>query len=428
VNVPAALSDDLALFCLFCLFLIPLAAAGLALINTGLGRARSAGHAMLASLLAMAVAALAYFVCGFAWQGYAGGPAHVLTIAGRSWNWIAAERFFFRSLPPDNSSAILVAGLQLLAVSLAALIPLGSGLDRWRLGAVTISTALLAGWTYPLFAHWVWDGGWLAQLGANYHLGSGFLDSGGASTIHATGGLTALAIAWILGARRGKFPPEGMPAVFPGHNAVLVIFGCSLALAGWLGLNSAGAILFGGAGPQRLPLVAINTVLAACSAGVTAAATTRLRFGKPDASLTANSWVGGLVAGSAGCCYFAPLAAVVVGIVAGLLVTFSVEFIELRLTIDDPGGAVSAHAVCGLWGILAVGLFSRSGTGQWMAQLLGVATLLGVVLPMTYGLNWLVNRFYPQRVAGEAEREGMDLFELGAEAYPEFVTEDFSRR
>src|SRR5579864_6994970 len=257
--------------CLFFIFLVPLAAAGLALMNVGLGRSRSAGHMMMASLCALAVAGLAYFVCGFAWQGFIGGPGHVLTLSGKSWNWIAAEPFFFRKLSFDGSASSLTALFQIFCVGLAALIPLGSGADRWRLRASCLSTGLLAAWTYPLFAHWVWGGGWLAQLGTNYGIGRGFLDAGGASSIHVVGGLTALAVIWILGPRRGKYSGDGMAPAIPGHNSVLVLFGCILALVGWIGINSAGAILFTGAQASGAALIAINTLLAASASALTAA-------------------------------------------------------------------------------------------------------------------------------------------------------------
>src|ERR1019366_8471660 len=209
-------------------------------------------------------------------------------------NWIAAEPFFFRKLGLDGSPAFLAALLQIFCVGLAALIPLGSGADRWRLRASGISTAILAAWTFPLFAHWVWGGGWLAQLGVNYGLGHGFLDVGGAGTIHVVGGLTALSVTWILGPQRGKYSADGMAPAIPGHNAVLTMFGCLLALLGWLGLNSAGAILFVGGAPSGSALIAMNTTLAAAAAALTAAFITKVRFGKPDASLTANGWVAGL--------------------------------------------------------------------------------------------------------------------------------------
>jgi Amt family ammonium transporter len=172
-----------------------------------------------------------------------------------------------------------------------------------------------------------------------------------------------------------------------------------------------------------VPLIAVNATLGAAAAGLAAAGITRARFTRTDASLCANAWVAGLVASSAGCALLNPAEAVIVGLVAGALAVFSVEWLELRLTVDDPGGAISVHALGGLWGLLAVGLFAPAGnSGQWLAQLIGVATLLGFVLPAVYGLNWLLDRFYRQRVAPEGERQGLDLYELGAGAYPDFMT------
>jgi Amt family ammonium transporter len=262
----------------------------------------------------------------------------------------------------------------------------------------------------------------------------GFLDSGGASAIQVVGGLTALSITWILGPRRGKFSPEGMPSALPGHNAVLVLLGCFLAWLGWLGLDSAGALLFTGVEASHVVLIAMNTTLAAGAAALSVAGITRARFGKTDASLCANGWVAGLVAVSAGCAVVRPAAAVIIGLVAGALVVYAVEWLELHLGVDDPGGSVSVHAVAGLWGLLAAGPLAAIAPGdsawQWLWQLVGIATLIGFVLPLTYGLNWALNRFSPQRVAVEGERQGLDLYELGAGAYPDFQThnEDFWQR
>ena len=210
----------------------------------------------------------------------------------------------------------------------------------------------------------------------------------------------------------------------PGHNAVYMMFGCLLALMGWIGLNGAGAILFAGVDPGATVLIGVNTLLCAASAGLTAAIITKIRFRKPDASLSVNGWVGGLVASSAACAYVLPPEAVVIGAIAGGLVTLSIEWFELKLGVDDPGGAVSAHGLSGLWGVLAAGLIGNAanGHGQLIAQLVGIATLLGFVFPLTYGMNWLLDRVHRQRVEHEGERQGMDLFELGAGAYPEFVT------
>jgi Amt family ammonium transporter len=431
------MTETQTIFCVFFLMLAPLAGAGLALMNAGLGRTRNAAHSMMAALCVIAVAACVYYVCGRGLQGYAGGLSRVIIAGGKPWDWIGAEPWFFVGMPRDSlahgaSPAFLFGWFGIVAAGLAGLIPLGSGADRWRLGAVCASTALLSGLAFPLFAHWAWGGGWLAQLGMNYGLGHGYLDAGGSGTIHTVGGLTALAITWIIGPRRGKYSSDGMPMAIPGHNAVLVLFGCMIAFVGWLGLNSAGAILFAGVEPGRVPMIAVNTLLAASSAALVAAMITKIRFGKPDASLTANGWVGGLVAGSAACAFVPPAAIMIVGIVAGALVTFSVELLDLRLEVDDPGGSISVHAVAGLWGVLAVGLLGHleAGTdGQLLAQVVGIGTLLGFVLPLTYGLNLILNRFIPQRVAVEGEQQGMDLYELGAGAYPEFMThtDDFMR-
>lgn len=415
--------------CIFFLLLAPLAGAGLALINAGLGRSRNAAHSMMAALCVMSVAACVYFVCGRAFQGYAGGMAHFVSVGNKSWDWIGAEPWFFRGLPMNAAQNVpplfLFAWFGILAAGLAGTIPLGSGADRWRLAAICASTALLGGLIFPLFAHWAWGGGFLAQLGTNYGLGRGYLDAGGAGPIHALGGLTALAITWIVGPRRGKYTADGMPMAIPGHNAVLVLFGCMVAFVGWLGLNSAGAMLFAGVEAGRAPLIAVNTLLSASAAALATAVITKLRFSKPDASLTANGWVGGLVASSAACAFVAPAAVLIVGLVAGALVTLSVDVLDLRMEVDDPGGAISVHAVSGIWGVLAVGLFGRleaDGAGQLLAQAVGIATLVGFVLPLSYALNLLLDRAMGQRVAVEGEHQGMDLYELGAGAYPEFVT------
>jgi ammonium transporter, Amt family len=437
------LSELSTVLCTGLILLIPMALAGISLINTGLGRARSAAHLMMSSLCVVSVAALVYFVCGFAWQGFAGGPSHFIAIAGKEWSWIGAGPFFLRRLSSGNVTESLEVMLGMWSVGLAALIPLGTGADRWRLGAACASTAILTGVTFPIFAHWVWGGGWLAQLGVNYGLGVGFLDAGGSGSVQTLGGLTALSIGWILGPRLGKYTRDGLPSAIPGHNSVFVIFGCFLAMLGWIGLNGAGAILFAETHPNRIVAIALNTMLAAAAAGLTGAIITKVRFGRPDASLTANGWVGGLAASSAGCAFIEPAEAVAIGIVAGALVIFSVELLELRLSLDDPGGSISAHGLGGIWGLLAAGLLARfpgpvvdgavgppsAIPGQLLAQLVGIATLIGFVLPLTYGLNWLLNQYYPQRVAPEGERQGMDLHELGAGAYPEFLThtEEFTQ-
>jgi Amt family ammonium transporter len=427
------LNEITAAVCGLCLLTVPLAAAGVALMNAGLGRSRNAAHVMTASLCIFAIAGLVSFVVGFGLQSHSSLPSPAAMMGGKAWSWIGGGPFFFRGLNFDELSPVpLAAWLQLTSVGLAALIPLGGGGGRWRLGSICASTALFSAITYPVFAHWVWGGGWLAQLGANYGLGRGFVDAGGSGVIQCTGGLTALAVTWMLGPRQGKFGMDGMPAAIPGHNVLVVLFGCALAMGGWVSLNEAGGILYAGAKLASLPLIAVNTLLAAGSALLAAAGVTRFRFGKPDASLSGNGWVAGLVASSASCVFVKPAESVVIGLVAGVLAVYSIELFELRLGVDDPGGTVSVHAVGGLWGLLAMGLFGRSGQdqGQLLAQVVGIATLLGFVFPLTYGITWALNRISPFRVSPEGEWQGMDLYELGAGAYPEFVShgEEFTPR
>ena len=412
---------------LLAIMLIPFAAAGLGLIHSGLGRSRSAAHALLATLCVLSITAIVFVLVGFAWTGYNGGHSYSVITGGTSWNWIGAGPYMVSGIGADAASAQVAIRLcfHVFAVGLAGVIAIGAGADRWRLGATCVSSAIFAAVLYPLFAHWVWGGGWLVALGANFGLGSGMLDVGGSAVVQTTGGLTALAIACLLGPRRGKYGADGVATAIPGHNIVLVLFGCLLALVGWTGLNAAGAMIFYAVDPARVVLVVLNTMLAAAAAALAALSVTRFRFGKPDASLTANGWVAGLVAGSAGCASMPPSAAIFVGLVAGGMVPYAVELLELKLYIDDPGGAISVHAGAGLWGTLAAGIFAFVAPGmrgpQILAQLVGIATLLGFVLPLAYGANWLLHRIAPQRVDRDGDYQGMDIRELGAGAYPEFV-------
>ena len=169
-----------------------------------------------------------------------------------------------------------------------------------------------------------------------------------------------------------------------------------------------------------LPLTAINTLLSASAALAATFTVTRIRFGKPDASLCANGWMSGLVASCACAALVSPIASLFVGMVAGIATPLLVELFELALSVDDPSGAVSVHAAAGLWGLVAAGIFAPR-PGQFVAQMVGIATLLGVFLPLVYLLFWLLNRVVPFRVDPDGERIGMDLHELGGGAYPEFV-------
>jgi Amt family ammonium transporter len=417
----APLSDAVFALALGLLLMSPLAIAGLALINVGLGRTRSAAQALLGNLAMAAVAVVLFAILGSAFAGcLPGGAGHILQIAGKPWNLLGAGPLFAGGLATAPAQSQLALLFELIAVALAVLLPWGSGADRLRLSAGCAIAAVLALVVFPVAAFWTWGGGWLAALGVNFGLGQGFMDAGGAATVHVVGGISALAVIWIAGPRRGKFPKEGFSTAMPGHNAVYVLFGCMVALVGWMAFNAAGALLWVHAPLGALAQVALNTVLSASIALAATFTVTRIRFGKPDASLCANGWMAGLVASSGAAAAVSPAAALFIGMVAGIATPLLVELFELALSIDDPSGAVSVHAIAGIWGIFAAGLFSDR-PGQLVAQLAGIATLLGFFLPLVYFLFLALNRFVPFRVDSDGERIGMDLHELGGGAYPEFV-------
>jgi Amt family ammonium transporter len=422
--MPLVMSEATFALCLMLLMLAPLAIAGVALINTGLGRSRSAAQALLGNLAIVAVAVIVFALIGATLTGNlpgaGGSTGHTFHLAGKPWNWLGAGPLLLRSLGTTSLQSQLALLFEFLAVALTALIPWGSGADRLRLSAGCASAAVLAAIVFPLLAHWIWTGGWLSELSINFGLSASFIDPGGAATVHALGGLSALAIVWITGSRKGKFPKEGFSTAMPGHNAVQVLFGCLLALVGWLAFNVSGAILWLHAPLSALAGTAINTLLAASGAIAATFTVTRIRFGKPDASLCANGWLTGLVASSACAAVVSPIDALFIGLVAGVSTPLLVELLELAVSIDDPSGAISVHAVGGIWGLLAAGLFAPQA-GQLLPQVIGIATLLGFILPFVYLLFWLLNRVVPFRVDSDGERIGMDLQELGGGAYPEFV-------
>lgn len=420
-NAPAVMPDSVFALTLALLMLAPLAIAGVALINTGLGRSRSAAQALLGSLAIVAVTAIVFAFVGSAFAGsLPGGPGHTFNLAGKSWNWLGEGPFMLRGLGDAPAHKQLALIFEFLSVALAAMLPWGSGADRLRLTAGCAGAAVFSAVIFPVAAYWTWGDGWLSRLSLNFSLGANFLDAGGAGTVHVLGGLSAMAVIWIAGPRRGKFPKEGFSTAMPGHNASYVLFGCLISLMGWMAWNLAGAILWLNAPLTSLAGTAVNTLLSASGAVAATFIVTRIRFGKPDASLCANGWMSGLVASSACAALVSPIAALFVGIVAGIATPLLVELFELALSVDDPSGAVSVHAAAGLWGLFAAGLFA-SQRGQLVAQLIGISALLGLFLPLVYFLFLLLNRAVPFRVDADGERIGMDLHELGGGAYPEFV-------
>jgi Amt family ammonium transporter len=414
------MSDAVFALTLALMLMAPMAIAGVALVNTGLGRSRSAAQAMLGNLALIGVAAIVFAFVGASFTGSLGMREVILHAAGKPWSVLGLGPFLLHGLGAAAPQAQLAVLFEFLAIAMLVQLPWGSGADRLRLAAGCVSAAVLAGVVFPLAAHWIWAGGWLAALGVNFSVGAGFLDAGGAATVHVIGGLSALAVVWIAGPRRGKFPKEGLSTAMPGHNAIYVLFGCLLALVGWVAWNLAGAIVWVHAPLSALPGTAINTLLSASGALAATFSVTRFRFGKPDASLCANGWLAGLVASSACAAFASPIGSLFVGGVAGVFTPLLVELLELALSVDDPTGAITVHGAAGLWGLIAAGFFAPQA-GQLLAQLIGVAALLGFILPLIYFLFALLNRFVPFRVDPDGERMGMDLHEIGGGAYPEFV-------
>jgi Amt family ammonium transporter len=281
----------------------------------------------------------------------------------------------------------------------------------------------------------------MSTLGSNYSLGHGYCDFAGSGVVHAVGGMTALAVSMVIGPRIGKYNRDGSANAIPGHDIVLVLLGCFILAFGWFGFNPGSTLGASGAGNLRIGCIAVDTMLAGCTGSFGAILYMWTRYGKPDASMSGNGLLAGLVAITAPSGFVNPTGAVIIGFAAGVLVCFSVEFIDRVMRVDDPVGAISVHGVCGLWGVLSVGLFADGTSnyggswngvdgsvtglfygdaGQFVAQLIGCCTLVGIVFSLSYVLNWFIDVTVGQRVSVEAELEGLDLPEMGALCYPEF--------
>jgi Amt family ammonium transporter len=219
-----------------------------------------------------------------------------------------------------------------------------------------------------LFANWAWGGGWLANLGPNFGLGKGYVDFAGSGVVHAVGGLSALAIAMVIGPRLGKFTRHGKPNAILGHDIVQVLTGCLILAFGWFGFNPGSTLGASGSGNLRVGSIAVNTMLASATGMLGAMLYMWMVYGKPDASMTGNGFLAGLVAITAPSGFVNPTCSCIIGLIAGVLVCLSVSFVERILRVDDPVGAVSVHGTCGIWGVISVGLFAEGRSnygGSW---------------------------------------------------------------
>jgi ammonium transporter, Amt family len=433
-------------------FLVMFMQAGFALVETGLCRAKNANHTMMMNFMVYGFGLFAYWVMGFAiQQGGSAGISNLggmnplnnefkLSLFGKDWGLFGTKGFFLSGDTYDVGVMVLFL-FQMVFMDTATTIVTGAAAERWKFAAFAISTFFLGAITYPLFGNWAWGGGWLSQLGVNFKLGHGYCDFAGSGVVHSVGGLTALAVAMIIGPRIGKYNRDGSANAIPGHDITMVLLGCFILAFGWFGFNPGSTLGASGNGNLRIGSIAVNTMLAGCTGSFGAILYMWIRFGKPDASMSGNGLLAGLVAITAPSGFVNTVGSAIIGLSAGVLVCLSVEFLERVFKIDDPVGATSVHGTCGLYGVLCVGLFADGTSnyggswngvdgsvtglfygdpGQFVAQLIGVCTLVGVIFTLSYVFNWFIDVFVGQRVTADAELEGLDLPEMGALGYPEF--------
>lgn len=429
-------------------FLVMFMQAGFALVETGLTRAKNAAHTMGMNFMVYALGMTGFWIMGYALMyggvgalGTLGGTPLLdsevtLNLFGKPFGLFGYKGFFLGNGVYDVSIFTMFL-FQMVFMDTAATIPTGAMAERWKFFPFVLFALFLSMFTYPVFGNWVWGGGWLAQLGANFGLGHGSVDFAGSSVVHMVGGVTALAGAIIIGPRIGKYNKDGSVNPIPGHHLPMAIVGTFILAFGWFGFN-AGSSLAGT--DLRISVVAVNTMLASASGAIAAMIYMWARFGKPDPSMMANGMLAGMVAITAPCAFVNALSAFTIGGIAGLLVCIAVFFVEQKLKIDDPVGAISVHGVCGAFGVLSVGLFA-DGTygeglngvkgavrglfygdaGQLVAQLIDIGANFVFIFGASYAFFKIVEVTIGNRVSPQVELEGLDIPEMGALAYPEFA-------
>ena len=385
--------------------------AGFAMVETGFTRAKNSGNIIMKNLMDFCIGTVMFVLIGFSFLlgedllGFIGKPGFDIFTAYKDF---------------DFSSFVF----NLVFCATTATIVSGAMAERTKFLSYCVYSAVISALIYPIEAHWIWGGGWLAQLG--------FHDFAGSCCIHMVGGISALIGAKILGPRIGKFEKDANGKVikvnaFPGHNIPLGALGVFILWFGWYGFNGAAAT-----DTLQLSQIFATTTIAPAAATVTAMIYTWIKNGKPDVSMSLNGSLAGLVAITAGCANVDAVGAFVIGGLAGILCTMSVYFVEDKLKVDDPVGAVSVHGVCGLFGTLMVGLFDYTdglfyggGVHHLAIQALGVVCIAGWVI-ITMSIVFIVlKKTIGLRVSKEEELEGLDSTEHGLEsAYPDFVTRE----
>jgi Amt family ammonium transporter len=445
-------------------FLVMFMQAGFALVETGLVRAKNAAHTMSMNFLVYGLGMLGFYVCGFAFMcgglnGTAiGGPVtlggtptlHSMLTVGSSvngdsgWGLLGTTGFFLSGNGYD-AGAIVLFLFMMVFMDTTATIVTGACAERWSFKSFFIFSIFVGAFIYPVFGGWVWGGGWLAQLGYRVGLGHGAVDYAGSGVVHMQGGALAFITSLLIGPRIGKYGKDGKINPVPAHHIPMVMLGTFILAFGWFGFN-AGSSLAGSDG--RIGIVATNTMLASAAGAVGAGLVIWRHAGKPDPSMMCNGMLAGLVAITSPCAFCTPTGAVIIGAVAGVLVVYSV-FLFDKLKIDDPVGAISVHGTCGVWGLISVGLFSDGSYGggwngvgatdylgvagkgvtglfygdskQMIAQLIEVAVGLTWNIVVGGVIFWAIGKVVGNRVSAEVEIAGLDVPEMGAAGYPEFI-------
>ncbi len=432
-------------------FLVMFMQAGFALVETGLCRAKNAGHTMSMNFMIYPMGMLGFYVCGFAFMfgglgsigtmgGYAGlNNEYTVTLFGHPFGLLGLKGFLLQGAGYDTAAFALFL-FQMVFMDTTATIPTGGAAERWKFSAFMIYGCCIGTIMYPLFGNWVWGGGWLAQLGSNFPaLGHGHVDFAGSSVVHMQGGVICLIFCWLIGPRYGKYDKAGkiVHPITP-HNIPFVMLGTFILAFGWFGFNPGSSL----AGTDlRISVVAVNTMLASATGAL---ATTLymwwFKTKKPDPSMMCNGMLAGLVAITAPCAFVSAGGASLIGIVSGILVVESVFFWD-RIGIDDCVGAISVHGVNGAWGCLSIGLFADGtygegwngvagtvrglfyggGMGQFWAELIGVVTCFVTLSILSLIVYYIAEKTVGNRVSLEDEIEGLDVPEMGVPGYAGIV-------
>ncbi|MBR8830974.1 MAG: Ammonia channel [Chroococcopsis gigantea SAG 12.99] len=384
--------------------------AGFAMLEAGFCRQKNAVNVLAKNLIVFALSTLAFWSIGFS-----------LMFGAESNNFFGSGGWFLGSDDPKsygvpNGLPVSVFFLfQVAFAGTAATIVSGAVAERIKFVDFLIFSTIIVALIYPITGHWIWGGGWLADLG--------FKDFAGSTAVHSVGGWAALTGAAILGPRTGKYL-NGRTNAIPGHNMSIATLGCLILWIGWFGFNPGSAL----AATRDVPDIAVTTNLAAAAGGLAATVICWFKDGKPDLSMIINGILAGLVGITAGCDGVSYWSAVIIGAIAGVIVVYAVSFFD-KLKIDDPVGATSVHLVCGIWGTLAVGIFNKDAgllSGQFQLlinQIIGIVAV-GAFVVVTSGIAWMaLKATLGIRVTPEEEWEGLDIGEHGMEAYSGFVKE-----